>query len=100
MTTISGRVIEEEQMERRTFLKNATAAAAPLMAASRSWAGANDRIRTAVIGMGGRGRDHMNALAQVDGVEVAAFCDPDETRMAEAAAQFTARTGKTPRLEP
>jgi predicted dehydrogenase len=87
-------------MERRSFLKSATAAAVPLIAASESWAGANDRIRTAVIGMGGRGRDHMNALAHIDGVEVATFCDPDEGRMAEAASQFASRTGKTPKLEP
>lgn len=84
---------------RRDFLKRA-GAAAPLLSISSSWAAASDRIRVAVIGMGGRGRDHMNALARIDGVEVAAFCDPDEERMSESAAQFESLTGRRPRLEP
>jgi predicted dehydrogenase len=88
-----------QQIQRRTFLKSAGAVATPLLFASDGWSGANDRIRTAIIGMGGRGRDHMNALSQIDGVEVAAFCDPDENRMSELAAQFESRTGKRPRLE-
>src|SRR3954469_16982211 len=80
-------------MQRRTFLQSA-----PFLAAT-SFAGANDRIRTAVIGMGGRGRDHMTALAGIENVEVAAFCDPDETRLKECADLFATRTGKHPKLE-
>jgi len=82
-------------MQRRTFLMSA---AAPWIASA--WAGANDRIRTAVIGMGGRGRDHLNTLAQLDGVEIAAFCDPDQSRLEEATALLEKRGGKRPRLEP
>jgi predicted dehydrogenase len=78
-------------MQRRAFLLSAGALAAR--------AGANDRIRTAVIGLGGRGRDHMNVLARLEGVEVAAFCDPDEQRMSAMAAEFASRGGKAPRLE-
>jgi predicted dehydrogenase len=50
--------------------------------------GANDRVRVAVIGMGGRSRDHMKALLRVPGVEVAALCDPDQEQMAGKAAMF------------
>jgi predicted dehydrogenase len=82
-------------MQRRTFLQSA---AAPLLA-SQAWAGANDRIRAAIIGVGGRGRDHMTALAGVEGVEVATFCDPDETRLAESADLFVKKGGKRPKLE-
>ncbi len=88
-----------QQIQRRTFLKSAGVAATPLLFTSDGWAGANDRIRTAVIGMGGRGLDHMNALARIDGVDVATFCDPDESHLSEAAAQFEARGGKRPKLE-
>jgi predicted dehydrogenase len=59
----------------------------------------NDRIRAAIIGMGGRGRDHMRMLAKLDNVEVAAFCDPDETRLAEKSAEFEKLTGHRPRVE-
>ena len=72
---------------------------APLLSASKGWAGANDRLRVAVIGLGGRGRDHMLTLARIADVEVAAFCDPDEERMGERAREFTAQTGRTPKLE-
>jgi predicted dehydrogenase len=59
----------------------------------------NDKIRAAIIGMGGRGRDHMRLLAKVANVEVVAFCDPDETRLAEKSAEFEKLTGHRPRVE-
>ena len=86
------------QVPRRTFLK--VPAAGRLLFPFDGWAGAADRIRTAVIGMGGRGRDHMNALARMEGVEVATFCDADESRMSEMAAQFASQGRKRPKLEP
>ncbi|MGE5647787.1 MAG: Gfo/Idh/MocA family protein [Acidobacteriota bacterium] len=82
------------QLKRREFLGSLVAGTA--MAGT----GANDRIRAAVIGMGGRGGDHMRLLAKVQGVEVAAFCDPDETQMAKRAKEFESAGGKRPRLEP
>ena len=79
---------------RRDFITTAAVAgSAQLLGTSRAWAGANDRIRVAVIGMGGRGRDHMRDCAKISGVEVAAFCDPDETRMAQRSAEFEKLTG-------
>jgi predicted dehydrogenase len=49
--------------------------------------------------MGGRGRDHMRLLTKIAGVEVVAFCDPDQTRLAEKGAEFEKLSGKKPRLE-
>jgi predicted dehydrogenase len=87
-------------LKRREFLKQAgLAAGTALTSKSLASVSANDRVRAAVIGMGGRGRDHMHLLRQIDGVEVAAFCDPDETQMAKAAAEFEAAGGKRPRFE-
>ena len=40
---------------RRTFLQ---ASALTALAATRVW-GANDRINVAIVGVGGRGRDHI-----------------------------------------
>ena len=86
---------------RRDFITTAAmASSAQLLGTSRAWAGANDRIRVAIIGTGGRGRDHMRDCAKISGVEVAAFCDPDETRMAQRAGEFEKLTGaKKPALE-
>ena len=85
---------------RREFVTTAAAAGGiHLLGASRSRAAVNDRIRVAVIGLGGRGRDHMRDCAKVSGVEVATFCDPDETRMAQRASEFESLTGKKPALQ-
>src|SRR5579859_2451496 len=87
-------------IRRRDFITTAAmAGGAQLLGTSRAWAGANDRIRVAIIGTGGRGRDHMRDCAKISGVEVAAFCDPDETRMAQRAAEFEKLTGAKPALQ-
>jgi predicted dehydrogenase len=52
---------------------------------------ASDRIRIAVIGVHGRGRDHIHGFNKIDGVEVAAICDPDEEVLRSRAAGFSKR---------
>ncbi len=80
---------------RRDFIAGAAvAAASPLVTAAPS-----DRIRVAIIGLGGRGRDHMRLLSKTPGVEVVAFCDPDQTQLAGKSAEFEKLTGTKPRLE-
>ena len=75
-------------IERRTFLTSSAAlGAASLIGTSQSWAGANDRLRVAVIGMGGRGGSVMKIVSALDGIEVATVCDPDENRMRERAGE-------------
>jgi len=39
--------------------------------------GANDRVRIAILGVNGRGRDHINSLMTLNDVEIVAFGDPD-----------------------
>jgi predicted dehydrogenase len=79
--------------------RNLVAASAASLIGTRGWAGANDRIRIAILGLGGRGGDHLKAAAQVPGVEVATFCDPDETQLQKRGAQFEQLTGKKPAFE-
>src|SRR5260370_22629457 len=40
--------------------------------------GANDRVRVAVCGLHGRGKDHLSAFSHLSNVEIAALCDVDE----------------------
>ena len=82
---------------RRSFLKTGAKAAAGIAAADhlRAWAspervlGANDRVRVAICGLHGRGENHIQGYAALKDVEIAAFCDIDDSvlrqRVAEAA---------------
>lgn len=68
------------QLTRRTFLKSSALAAAGIALSARSWgqvAGANGDIRVAVLGLNGRGRNHLTSLKGIKGVRVVALCDPD-----------------------
>ncbi len=60
------------EITRRFFLGAATAAAA-----ARVW-GANDKINLAIIGLGGRGTDHLRTYAGLPGARVAVVCDVDQ----------------------
>lgn len=85
-------------MDRRDLLRGLTGGAA-LVGTSHLWAGANDRIRVGVIGMGGRGGHLMTLSAKMRNVEVAAICDPDEARTRQWAASLEALTNRRPRAE-
>jgi predicted dehydrogenase len=68
-------------MDRRDFLKTtgkAVAVGAATLATRGKVLGANDRVRVAVCGVRGRGKDHIHGFTHVRGVEVAALCDVDE----------------------
>jgi predicted dehydrogenase len=76
----------ESDVTRRDFLKTAatTASASALsgitfLTRPERVFGANDRVRVAVCGVNGRGKDHMDAFSRVPNVELAALCDVDDT---------------------
>ncbi|HEV2448217.1 MAG TPA: Gfo/Idh/MocA family oxidoreductase [Candidatus Sulfopaludibacter sp.] len=65
---------------RRFFLGAATAAAA-----SRVW-GANERINVAIVGLGGRGSNHLNIYSHLAESRVVALCDIDQAAREKAQA--------------
>src|ERR1043165_4323604 len=82
-------------LSRRTFLKNSAVAASAAALSARSWgqvAGANSDVRVAVIGMNGRGRNHLESLARVPGVRVVALCDVD-TAVLDKVKNSTGKSG-------
>jgi predicted dehydrogenase len=80
---------------RRTFFFAATAAA---VTASRSRAvAANDKINVAVVGLGGRGRAHMNAYTKIPDANVIAVCDVNQAALERGQAQVEKATGKKPK---
>ncbi|MCY3020420.1 MAG: Gfo/Idh/MocA family oxidoreductase [Planctomycetota bacterium] len=68
------------RITRRRFLTAslATGAAAWLTPRSRVL-GANDDIRIAIVGCGGKGGDHFKSFRGMKGVRVVAICDPDQS---------------------
>ena len=68
-------------LTRRAFLFNtAVAGAATAAFSARSWAqvaGANGDIRVAVVGLNGRGGNHLASLRRIPGVRLVALCDVD-----------------------
>jgi predicted dehydrogenase len=70
------------KLNRRAFLAASSAIAAPYFVPFRVF-GANDRIVTAHIGVGGQGTGNLNAFLG-KGVSPAALCDVDSSRLAKA----------------
>src|SRR5947207_9216274 len=86
-------------MNRRSFLKSTALTAAAVSLPSYSWArvpGANDEIRVAVVGFGGRGKDHISELRGLakKNVRIVALCDVDKTILDAAVEQFSKRNEK------
>ncbi|MBN1125518.1 MAG: Gfo/Idh/MocA family oxidoreductase [Sedimentisphaerales bacterium] len=74
---------QDSNLTRRGFLKRsagitAAATGAGLWGTQKSWAGANDRINVAVIGIHGMGQNHIQNYQTLKNVQVAAICDVDE----------------------
>src|SRR5512133_455243 len=74
---------------RRFFIGAATAAAA-----TRVW-GANDKINVAIVGLGGRGTNHLDAYSKnVPGARVAALCDVDQASRERAQTRLGTNGGE------
>jgi len=90
------------KINRREFVKKtSTATAAASLAATmigpKTWAGANDKIRAACVGIRGQGRSHIRGLQRVPGVEVVALCDVDESVISESLKDFEDKGWKKPK---
>ncbi|HOI49964.1 MAG TPA: Gfo/Idh/MocA family oxidoreductase, partial [Prolixibacteraceae bacterium] len=84
-------------LSRRKFIeKTATAAAVisiPSIIPAHAF-GANDRVRAAVLGINGRGKNHIEGLQRLENVEVAYLCDPDESLLAKRSKEFEEKYGQ------
>lgn len=59
--------------------------------------GPNDKIRVAVIGVGGQGSGHVRAYAGRQDAQLVALCDADESRVAASMKHVEERQGRQPR---
>ena len=74
--------IDMSILSRRNFLKQSFGAGATLLICGTSSTprvfGANDRVRVAVVGVNGRGGDHISGFLGQPNVEIAYLVDPDQ----------------------
>ncbi len=90
------------EQSRREFMSGtakvgaaAVAAAGVIGTSKTAWAGANDKVRVAVVGINGRGKDHIGNWNKLDNVEIAALCDIDENLFERTySANFKGDNGK------
>jgi len=87
--------------DRREFLKT-TAAAGVALATMPAFlragvAGANGRVRVAVIGTNNRGLDHIEALSGIDNAEIACVCDVWDNALAKGVKKSALYPGVQPK---
>src|SRR3954468_3846876 len=75
------------------FLQTATISAA----ASLRVMGANDKVNVAIVGLGGRGRDHMTAYANSPDATIVGLCDVDQAALERGIASVEKATGFKPK---
>lgn len=76
------------EMTRRNFVKGAAAASLLIGTSKTSWAGANERVRVAVMGLNGRGKSHLKGYAGVKEAEVTTLCDVDTRLFGKTIKEF------------
>src|SRR5213593_1851114 len=94
-----------EKLNRREFLERsiltlaATSASAVSLKsrAAQNPAAANERLGIALVGAGGRGRDHLSSLLAMPDVELTSICDVDERAAARSIKIVQEKTGNKPR---
>jgi len=85
-------------IDRRSFIKSTALIAAGTALPARSWGqilGSAADIRVAVIGLNGRGKNHLSSLAKIPGVRVVAICDPDSSLLEKVKAEVNGGNVKT-----
>ena len=72
-------------MDRRNFLMSSAAA---LGASATAFGNPSDTIRVAVVGIGGRARDHIGSVSRQENVQIVAICDIDDSHIANGLKQI------------
>jgi len=92
---------EKMGINRRKFIVRGAEAGATLgftiLGRSASGASLNGTVRVAVIGVNGRGKDHLAGFAAQKGVQVAGICDVDENVLNRRLQEFETKYGARPK---
>ena len=81
----------EKNIPRRQFVKNTAligaALSLPTVIPAQAF-GANDRVNVAVLGVNGRGKNHIDGFMNLDNVQVTTLVDPDMNICKERAKEY------------
>src|SRR5947209_1289710 len=92
-----------EFLERSAILSAAAAAGTPLARATADEAtkkgSVNDRLRVAVVGVRGRGMEHVGRFNGKNNCEIVTVCDCDEAVIGKAMEAVTKVRGEAPKYE-
>ncbi|MEM9346786.1 MAG: Gfo/Idh/MocA family oxidoreductase [Planctomycetota bacterium] len=79
----------QTRFTRRNLMKTAAVGAGALaLGPTAKVLGANDRVRVAFIGLGGRGKGLLGSFSRLETVTVAGLCDADEKNLGGQAKKF------------
>lgn len=81
-------------LNRRHFIYGSFTAASTALSSLR---GADDKVNVAVIGLGGRGRDHIANYAKLPDACITAICDVNQAALERGQAQVEKLTGRKPK---
>jgi predicted dehydrogenase len=89
---------EKKSVTRRSFVRTsamgaAAAFAAPTLIPSTAF-GSNAKVTVAVLGVNGRGQNHIDGFSKLTDVEVVSLCDPDLVVLKKRADEFEKEHGK------
>ncbi|MGH2376409.1 MAG: Gfo/Idh/MocA family oxidoreductase, partial [bacterium] len=88
-----------KEIDRRKFIMRSAGAAVGFSLLGKISRGAspNGTVRVVVVGVNGRGTDHLGGFAPLKGVEVAGICDVDENVLNKRLGEFEKKYGKRPK---
>jgi predicted dehydrogenase len=87
------------ELDRRKFIVKGAGAALGLSVLGKKGfsASPNGTIRVAVVGVNGRGTDHLSGFTPLKGVEVTGICDIDENVLNKRLGEYESKNGKRPK---
>ncbi|MDR6737367.1 Gfo/Idh/MocA family oxidoreductase [Sphingobacterium sp. 2149] len=86
-------------MDRRNFIRSTaiTTAGIGVLSSTDLFAQTNGKIKIGFIGVGLRGRNHVQIALNRDDLEIVAICDTQEESLAQCRKQFSAKGTKLPK---
>src|SRR4051812_26955243 len=91
-----------KKVGRRDFIKRTSGAAVALSLpyiVPFSAFGANDKVQVAVLGVNGRGTDHIKGFQKQEQAQVMCLCDPDKVILETRASEFETTYGRKVKME-
>src|SRR3954469_19484115 len=93
---------KSKKFSRRDFIRKSSGAAMamslPYIIPSTAF-GANDKVQVAVLGVNGRGTDHIKGFQKQEHAQVVTLCDPDKTILQTRATEFETQYGRKVKME-